>query len=66
MSMMETYEFSRMITVPILRSEAKSAQNRDGGKITGFGAAVEHVVPVDEKSPVGRFDRMLKPLTVAS
>ena len=65
-SMMETYEFSRMITVPILRSEAKSAQNRDGGKITGFGESVEHVVPVDETSPVGRFDRMLKPLTVAS
>ena len=65
-SVMETYEFSRMITVPILRTEKKSAQKRDGGKITGFGEPVEHVAPFEEKSAIGRFDRMLKPLGVAS
>jgi hypothetical protein len=65
-SMMETYEFSRMVTVPIVRSEKKSAQKRDGGKVTGFGGHVEHVVPFDEKGTGGRFDRMLKPLSVAS
>jgi hypothetical protein len=65
-STMETYEFTRMITVPVLRDQKKSAHKRDGGKVTGFGEAAEYVVPFDEKGTVGRFDRMLKPLSVAS
>ena len=68
-STMETYECTRMVTVPIFREpdKAQGPQSRDAGKVTGFGEHVEHVVMADERGePGGRFDGLLKPLGIAS
>jgi hypothetical protein len=64
-SSMETYDFTRMITVPILRKPSKKA--RDAGKITGFGELTEGIARPDNNNVIeGRLARFLKPLAVAS
>lgn len=66
-STMETYEFARMVTVPIQRKPSKTKTKRDGGKIVGFGKPVECVDRADgERVLEGRMARFLKPLEVAS
>lgn len=68
-STMETYAFTRMVTVPILRkpSKHKDPQKRDKAKITGFGDPDERIDASEDKSDlVGRFVRFLKPLGIAS
>jgi len=63
-SSMETYEFARLVTVPIKR--APSAEKRDGGKIEGFGEPTETIdQPGDDNVLDGRMMRFLKPLTEA-
>ena len=64
-SAMETHDFARMITVPILRETSKT--KRDGGKITGFGERTELVDSLDDSNRLeGRMVRFLKPLKDAS
>lgn len=67
-SSMETYDFTRMITVPILRVTTPGISvPRDGGKVVGFGDAAESVEEADRAALVeGRFVNLLKPLGVAS
>lgn len=63
-SSMETYDFARMLTLPIQREDAKK---RAAGKIAGFGARTEGLDTRDNENVVeGRFMRFLKPLEVAS
>lgn len=61
-SMMETHDFSRMVTVPIHREAGKT---RDTGKVTGFGEALADV-ETDVRKSGGRFSQFLKPLGVVS
>lgn len=64
-STMETYEFTRMLTLPIKREF--SDKGRDEGKIRGFGDVIEGVDAVDNGNITsGRFTGFLKPLGVAS
>jgi len=64
-SVLETHEFARMITVPVLRVPSK--KKRDGGKVKGFGELIEKiVVPGDSNKLEERLMRFLKPLGVAS
>ena len=64
-SSMETYNFTRMLTVPIQRAASK--KQRDAGKIVSFGERTEHLdTPNDTNVAGGRFVRFLKPLEVAS
>lgn len=65
-SSMETYDFARMITVPIQR-EGSVNQKRDAGKVVGFGDLVETLDTFDNKNKVdGRLTCFLKPLEIAS
>ena len=64
-SSMETYEFVRIITVPILRAPSK--KKRDDGKIVGFGELTQMIdSPSDRNELEGRMVRFLKPLPEAS
>ena len=64
-SSMETYDFARMVTVPILRKPSK--KRRDGGTVTGFGEPTQMIDSPDNRNKLeGRMVRFLKPLTVAS
>ena len=67
-SMMETYEFARMLTIPIHReSAAQPTTARDAGKILGFGERAERVdTPQNTHVLDGRLMRFLKPQAVAS
>ena len=68
-SAMETYEFTRMITVPVHReaSSAKKSKKRDDGRVVGFGEPAEGIdAPDNTNVAEGRFARFLKPLGVAS
>jgi hypothetical protein len=56
-SSMQTYDFSRLITVPIHREPSAT---RDGGKVFGFGK------PTESEPGEGRMANFLKPLTEAS
>lgn len=63
-SSMETYDFARMITVPIHRRPGK---NRDDGKLRGFGQPTEVIDrPDSDYALKGRMARFLKPLEIAS
>ena len=62
---METYDFARMISVPIQRKSSK--KKRDVGKVVGFGDLTENLDTLDNTNVVdGRLMRFLKPLEVAS
>jgi hypothetical protein len=63
-SSMETYDFARLITVPIQRATAQtSKKKRDSGKVTGFGEPTECLdTPSDTNVLEGRLVRFLKPL----
>lgn len=64
-STMETRDFSRMVTVPILRKPSK--KKRDGGKVTGFGEPTQMIDSPDDREKLeGRLTRFLKPLEAAS
>jgi len=64
-STMETYEFTRMLTLPIHREPSEKA--RDEGKVIGFGDLKEDVDTVDNGTVTGgRFTGFLKPLSEAS
>ena len=64
-SSMETYDFTRMLTVSIQREGEK--KKRDAGKVVGFGDLVEGLDTFDNTNVVdGRLVRFLKPLGVAS
>lgn len=67
-SSMETYEFTRMLTVPVHREPAPpDAERRDAGAITGFGQPLECLdTPEDTNRLEGRLVRFLKPLEAAS
>jgi hypothetical protein len=63
-SSMETYDFTRMLSVPIVREGGKK---RDAGKVVGFGELVEGLDTLDNTNVVdGRLARFLKPLEIAS
>lgn len=68
-SSMETYDFARMITVPIRRRQRPGKEHNDSGKILGFGEQME---TIDSRNGdgdhvlQGRMTRFLKPLAVAS
>ena len=65
-SSMETYEFARMIALPIQREPSKTA-DREEGKILGFGTQAVHETVVGDKNVLdGRMVRFLKPLKDAS
>jgi hypothetical protein len=65
LSSMETYDFARMISVPILREPSK--QKRDDGKILGFGDPTECIdSPKDRNVIEGRMMHFLKPLEATS
>lgn len=73
MSAMETYNFARVITVPIHRSQSRSHRSfkkpdeRDEGEVLGFGEPTESLdTPEDTHVLEGRFVRFLKPLKEAS
>ena len=62
-SAMETYEFARMLTLPIHRKASKPNEKRDAGTITGFGDLDDHVDTTDPEGRIeGRLVRFLKPL----
>lgn len=64
-STMETYEFTRMLTLPIKREP--SNKGRDAGNVIGFGDLIEGVDAIDNGNVTsGRFTGFLKPLGVAS
>jgi hypothetical protein len=66
-SSMETYDFKRMITVPIQRAPSSDPNDRDAGKVLGFGAAAENVDDAASAQVLeGRMAHFLKPLPVAS
>ena len=65
LSSMETYDFARMLTLPIHRKAG--SKKRDEGKILGFGDRTERLDTPDNTSVLkGRLVRFLKPLGVAS
>jgi hypothetical protein len=67
MSTMETYDFTRMLTVPVQRSVSKNPNKRDEGKVLGFGDLTESLdTPKDTNVIDGRMTRFLKPLKDAS
>ena len=67
MSAMETYDFTRMITVPVQRKASKNPNKRDEGKVLGFGKQTERLdTPGDKNVLKGRMVRFLKPLKEAS
>lgn len=66
-SSMETYDFARMLIVPIRRAPSKVSKKRDGGKILGFGDQTEAIDSPDNNNVLqGRLMRFLKPLPEAS
>jgi len=66
-SSMETYDFARLVTVPIRRQAPSRGKDRDDGKVIGFDNANESVdSPEDKHVLEGRLMRFLKPLPVAS
>jgi hypothetical protein len=66
-STMETYNFARMLTMPIERELSPEPSDRGGGKILGFGTMVEHLDSPDGDYVLrGRMARFLKPLPEAS
>lgn len=63
-SSMETYDFARMLTVPVHR---EPSEERDAGKVLGFGEPTEALdTPKDNNRLEGRLVRFLKPLKDAS
>jgi hypothetical protein len=63
MSAMETYDFTRMLAVPIHREPSKNPRERDEGKVIGFGELTEGLdTPGDTNVIEGRLARFLKPL----
>ena len=63
-SSMETYDFTRLLTLPIQREDPNK---RAVGKVVGFGELTEGLDTLDNKNVVdGRLVRFLKPLAVAS
>lgn len=60
LSVMETRDFTRGITIPILRGPTDDPEKRDGGKVLGFGA------PTETNALDGRMSGFLKPLKVVS
>jgi hypothetical protein len=66
-SSMETYEFARLITVPVHRKVSSRSKKRDEGKVISFGESTERLdTPDDTNVAEGRFVRFLKPLETAS
>jgi tetrahydromethanopterin S-methyltransferase subunit B len=67
-SMMETYEFARMLTIPVHREPmAEPTAARDKGKVSSFGEPNECLdTPNDKNVLDGRLMRFLKPQGVAS
>ena len=64
-SSMETYGFTRMLTLPIQREGGK--KKSDAGKVVGFGDLVEGLDTPDNTNVVdGRLMHFLKPLEIAS
>jgi len=64
MSVMETYDITRALMVPIHREPSKT---RDGGKVLGFGSPTQSLsAPGDSNAMEGRMARFLKPLKDAS
>ena len=64
-SSMETYDFARMLTVPIQREGSK--KKRDASKVVGFGDLAEGLDTLDNTNVVdGRLTRFLKLLKIAS
>ena len=65
---METYDFTRLITIPIHREAAPPAsKKRDEGRVVGFGEPSEGLDTTDNTNVAeGRFVRFLKPLETAS
>lgn len=64
---METYEFARLLTVPVQRKTPPGSKKRDEGKVTGFGEVSELLDTHDNTNVAdGRLVRFLKPLEVAS
>lgn len=63
-SSMETYAFTRMVTVPVHRSTSSTeGRQRDKGAVVGFGERTEGLdTPEDTNLLVGRLVRFLKPL----
>ena len=67
LSSMETYDFTRMLTLPIQREATRAAKQRDEGQVIGFGERFEGLdTPADTNAADGRFVRFLKPLAVSS
>lgn len=63
-SSMETYNFARMITVPVHREPSK---RRDEGKVLRFGESTEVLDTLNNTNVIeGRLVRFLKPLGIAS
>jgi hypothetical protein len=63
-SSMETYGFTRMLTLPIHRGVPSAKQGRDGGNVVGFGERLEGLdTPADTNRAGGRLTRFLKPWT---
>ena len=64
-SSMETYDFARVLTLPIQRGGLE--KKRDAGKVVGFGDLTESLDTLDNTNVVdGRLTRFLKPLEIAS
>ena len=64
-SSMETYDFVRVLTLPIQRDGLE--KKRDAGKVVGFGDLTESLDTLDNTNVVdGRLARFLKPLEIAS
>lgn len=69
-SSMETYDFARVVTVPVLRKASKkrsaaSKKRRDSGKVQGFGKSIEMIDrPENDNVLEGRMIRFLKPQEV--
>lgn len=56
-SSMETRDFTRMLIVPVQREVSPSSEQRDGGKVLGFGERTECLEEIE-----GRMTGFLKPL----
>ena len=62
-STMETYDFVRMVTVPVQRQASEGSAKRDEGPVVGFGDPDELFdSPSDTNVLKGRLVRFLKPL----
>lgn len=66
-SSMDTYNFTRLVTVPIRREPSTASNQRDGGKVLGFGSPAESLATPDDNNVLeGRMARFLKQLPEAS